>query len=147
MITFKELMEDNSNRLYRIWANMKSRVNNPTGTHKYYKGLDYHNDWEEYDTFEKWSLKNGYADDLEMDREDVTLGYSPSNCRWLSKSGQQRNKGIMANNSSGFRGIVNNNGTWRAKTKVDGKNVHIGNYPTKEEASKAFEDFTRNLMK
>lgn len=53
----------------------------------------------------------------------------------------------MATNSTGFRGIVNNNGTWRAKTKVDGKSVHIGNFPTKEEASKAFEQFTKDLIK
>lgn len=148
MIQFSDfLTEMNDNRLYRIWANMKKRVNNPTGSHRHYKGLDYHDRWEDFDTFEKWSLGNGYEEDLELDREDVTKGYAPSNCRWVSKEVQQRNKGVMSNNTSGHRGVHPHRDKWRATTKKDGKSVHIGIFDTKEEASMAFEKFTSGHIK
>lgn len=39
-----------------------------------------------YDIFEKWSLENGYTDTMTIDRIDSTIGYMPSNCRWITKS-------------------------------------------------------------
>lgn len=42
--------------------------------------------------FEEWSLANGYADDLSIDRIDPKKGYSPENCRWISFSKNCREK-------------------------------------------------------
>ena len=42
--------------------------------------------------FYNWSLDNGYNDSLTIDRIDNSKGYSPENCRWVTKEEQQRNK-------------------------------------------------------
>jgi len=145
---FKELIETelNNEQLYSVWANMKKRINHPTKTHKDYKGLSYSKEWEEFEGFYKWA-KSGYKKGLELDRIDVTKGYTPSNCRWVSKSVQQRNKDKMATNTSGYRGVTNNNGKWQAKSKIKGKDVNIFTFNTKEEASNAFEDWTKEQIK
>lgn len=36
-------------------------------------------------------MKNGYKDDLTLDRIDVNGNYEPSNCRWATKEEQFRN--------------------------------------------------------
>lgn len=36
-------------------------------------------------------MKNGYADDLTIDRIDVNGNYEPSNCRWATMQQQRRN--------------------------------------------------------
>ena len=48
-------------------------------------------EWENYVNFRDWALKNGYADDLTIERVDVNGNYEPSNCRWITKGEQSRN--------------------------------------------------------
>lgn len=42
--------------------------------------------------FKEWALKNGYADNLTLDRIDNNKGYSPKNCRWVSAKVQSNNR-------------------------------------------------------
>lgn len=42
--------------------------------------------------FYNWSMKNGYSDELSIDRIDNDKGYSPGNCRWTTNYVQQNNK-------------------------------------------------------
>lgn len=84
------------NRLYRIRHNMKSRcLNKNCHNRKYYggKGIkiceERSNDFE---TFEKRAIDNGYRENLQIDRLDNTKGYEPSNCRWVNKFDQEHNK-------------------------------------------------------
>ena len=85
-----------SERLYSIWINIKTRCNNPNSTNsKYYynKGITICEEWSSnYKVFESWSLSSGYNDSLTIDRIDNSLGYCPSNCRWVSYYEQNRNK-------------------------------------------------------
>ena len=43
-------------------------------------------------TFYNWSIKNGYNDNLTLDRIDVNGDYGPSNCRWTTMKEQENNK-------------------------------------------------------
>ena len=43
-------------------------------------------------TFYNWSIKNGYSDELTLDRIDVNGNYEPSNCRWTTMKEQENNK-------------------------------------------------------
>ena len=77
------------NRLYEIWAAMKRRCYNPhCDAYPYYgdKGVKVCPEWMEYESFRKWALANGYADDLSIDRIDSNSDYEPSNCQWIPMS-------------------------------------------------------------
>lgn len=82
-------------RLQRIYNSMKSRCNNPN--HIYYyryggAGIKICAEWNNNShTFYNWSLSNGYDAFLSIDRIDNSKGYSPENCRWVTKIKQARN--------------------------------------------------------
>ena len=86
----------NKKRLYNIWYNMKRRCyNKKNKDYKYYgeRGIKICDEWlNNYQEFEKWSLNNGYKDDLTIDRIDNNGNYEPKNCKWLSIQEQQFNK-------------------------------------------------------
>lgn len=82
-------------RLYRIWTNARYRCSNPNANnYKYYggKGITFCEEWNKFASFCKWSLNNGYEDDLTLDRVDVNKGYEPNNCRWVTMKDQTNNK-------------------------------------------------------
>lgn len=83
-------------RLYRIWADMKTRCNNPNFKHfKHYggRGIRICKSWENsFLAFSEWALEHGYLDNLTIDRIDVNGDYEPSNCRFITIQEQQWNK-------------------------------------------------------
>lgn len=82
-------------RLYRIWKAMRSRCNNPNvHGYKYYggRGISVCKEWNDFSSFSKWALSNGYENDLSIDRVDNDDDYNPSNCRWVDNFTQQNNK-------------------------------------------------------
>lgn len=87
--------EAHKNRLYKIWSGMKERCYRKKHTHyRDYggRGITVCEEWKnDYVTFRDWALKNGYRDDLTLDRIDVNGNYEPSNCRWISKKEQFKN--------------------------------------------------------
>lgn len=83
-------------RLYRIWTNMKTRCINPNDPHfeRYgRRGITVCDEWKnDFKAFYDWSMSNGYADDLTIDRIDNNGNYEPSNCRWVTVKEQNQNK-------------------------------------------------------
>lgn len=82
-------------RLYRIWSLMKNRCGNPNASNWMYyggKGVRVCKAWLEFDGFYRWALDSGYTDDLTLDRIRSSGNYCPSNCRWVTKAEQQRNR-------------------------------------------------------
>ena len=84
-------------RIRRIWYSMINRCHNPkqsnirTKLNYYDKGIRVCDEWREsFDAFHKWSIENGYADDLTIDRIDSDKGYDPSNCRWITHEENSR---------------------------------------------------------
>lgn len=83
-------------RLYRIWATMKGRCFIKShGAYKKYgaRGILVCDEWKnDFATFEKWAIANGYREDLTLDRIDSNGHYCPKNCRWVSIQEQNQNR-------------------------------------------------------
>lgn len=88
-------------RLYRLWANMIARCE--TESRREYKnyggrGISVCEEWRnDFTSFRDWAVSNGYdpklpTDKCMLDRIDNDGNYCPSNCRWVTRSEQNRNK-------------------------------------------------------
>ena len=82
-------------RLYRIWDNIRARTTRPSNT--YYKnyggrGVTLYPEWSQFKPFMEWALANGYTDEKSIDRKDNDGPYEPSNCHWVTRREQDRNK-------------------------------------------------------
>ena len=94
--TQKSIVISKHKRLYTIYSSMIARCRNPKSkSYPYYggKGITVFSSWKEnFESFVKWSLVNGYNDSLSIDRIDNSKGYSPDNCRWVELKEQFKNK-------------------------------------------------------
>lgn len=83
-------------RLHSIWQNMKNRCyHKKSNRYKYYgaRGIAVCSEWkDDFMNFYDWSMANGYADNLTIDRIDVNGNYEPNNCRWVDYKTQSRNR-------------------------------------------------------
>ena len=81
--------------LYDCWVSMKARCNNkrnPKFPSYGGRGITVCKEWEnDFCSFLEWSLKNGYDEQLTLDRIDNNKGYFPKNCRWTTRKVQQNN--------------------------------------------------------
>lgn len=89
VISTRESREANrKTRLYRIWSGIKQRCNNPNcNNYRYYgaKGIRMCDEWsKDFSAFKEWATKNGYADELTIDRIDPAKDYAPDNCQWIT---------------------------------------------------------------
>ena len=94
-------------RMYRSWADMRSRCNNsnhPAYKHYGDRGITVCEEWNNFENFFIWSMNNGYMDELTIDRIDVDGNYEPNNCRWTTRSMQNHNQ-RPKKHSTPFRGI------------------------------------------
>jgi hypothetical protein len=82
-------------RMYRIWCNMKQRCNGTKGENsiRYYagRGIKYQPSWEKFENFYE-DMKDGYADNLQLDRINKDGDYTKENCRWVSAKENCRNR-------------------------------------------------------
>jgi len=103
---------------------------------------------------ERWleSFNNFYTDmgdrpseNHSIERKDNNGNYEPDNCKWATKSEQQRNLRVRKNSSSGVKGVRLISWTnkfmrrykYEVRFYIDGKNKGIGTFDTLEDAAKA----------
>lgn len=81
-------------RIYKIWAKMKSRCECKSElSYRLYggRGIKLCEEWHDFLAFKDWSYRNGYAENLTIDRINVDGDYSPDNCRWVGWDVQANN--------------------------------------------------------
>jgi len=127
------LINKKRNRIYNIWSGIKSRCNSKSNTnYKYYggRGITICDEWKnDFMAFYNWCLKNGYNEDLTIDREKNDGNYEPDNCRWSTKCTQSRNiRTIRSNNTTGFKGVIfrKDRKKYYSRIQVNYKTIAIG---------------------
>lgn len=82
--------------LYWIWNTMNQRchnANNPSYENYGRRGVFVCKEWREsFLNFYKWAIANGWEKGKEIDRTNNEKGYSPNNCRFVTKSENNLNK-------------------------------------------------------
>lgn len=84
--------------LEKVWEAMMMRCGHHKGASEYqlskyaYRGITVCDEWRHFPTFEKWALDNGWEKGLQIDRVDNDKNYCPENCRFVTRSQNQRNK-------------------------------------------------------
>ena len=76
------------------------------------------------------------------------LNNNLENLRWITHSGNQRNKNKRNNCSSKYIGVswYKRDKKWRADIKIEGKKKHLGYFETEEEAHLIYEKKRNELM-
>ena len=134
--------------LHNRWKGMRARC--LTKTHKHYdryggRGITICKEWEKFPAFRDWAIANGFNENLEIERIDNDLGYSPSNCSWVTRSEQMLNRNKQSNTNFKYIGVNQiSNGSWRAMLRSKGKQIHIGLFETEIDAVKARNDYITN---
>lgn len=81
--------------LYKTWRGMMQRCRDPNSkAYRYYgaRGIDVCARWSDFAAFlsDMGEPPTGYM----LDRIDGNRGYSPDNCRWVTRSEQMKNRSI-----------------------------------------------------
>lgn len=117
-----------TSRTYSIWAEMKSRCNNPSKTaYPRYggRGITYCPEWEKYENFLR-DMGECPNSELSIDRIDNDKGYYKENCRWATMVLQCKNTtDDRVNNTSSVKGVHFSNNRWVASGTYSGKDYFL----------------------
>lgn len=100
-------------RIYQIWNGMKERCyNSKADCYKNYggRGVGVCKEWMNFEGFYEWAMRNGYDDNLTIDRIDSDRDYEPENCRWADKKLQANN--TRRNHRLTYKGVTRTMAEW-----------------------------------
>lgn len=128
--------------LYPCYTQMVARCEDKG--HKWYssyggRGIKVDPSWRGKGGFDKFVEDMGKRPEgYSLDRIDNNGNYTPSNCRWASKTVQSINQRPKSSNTSGYTGVIWNKarGVYQARIQLHGKGKHLGSFDNIEEAVK-----------
>ena len=102
---------------------MRSRCKNPKATkYEYYggKGIKVCKEWDEdFICFYNWSINNGWAKGLSIDRINGNKDYCPDNCRWTTYTMQNNN--LSCNHNITYNGKTQSIYAWAKELDISQK--------------------------
>ena len=139
--------------LYRVWKTMKGRCSNPNPNRPGYasyggRGIRVCERWAS--SFENFIADMGQRPTgMTLDRIDNDGNYTPTNCRWASRTLQQRNTRVRKDNTSGISGVTwfPRTNRWKARIVVNKKELHLGYFNKLIDAKHAREAAEREYWK
>lgn len=103
-------------KLYSVYKSMKERCYKSYASdhcRRRYRdrGITVCEEWRDsFKSFYNWSMSNGYAEGLQIDRINNDKGYSPDNCRWVTREVNMNN--MSTNRRLTFRGETRTYAQW-----------------------------------
>lgn len=144
-----------STAIYQTFVDMKSRCTNPK--HKRFKnyggrGISVCARWAEsmpkgFLNFLEDMLPT-YEEGLELDRKDNDSGYHKDNCRWVTRSQNNFNRGGKLNSSSKYKGVFwcNRTNRWISSITLHGKTKQLGAFIEEVSAANAYNIAAKSLF-
>ena len=140
-------------RIHAVWFSMRGRCENPADqSFKNYggRGIKVCERWQSFANFYA-DMGPTYAPGLTIDRRNNDGDYEPTNCQWLPRAEQSRNRRLatewkfksapISTNTSGIRGVSRNprGKGWVASICINRKQKRLGLFATKREAAQAYQ--------
>lgn len=123
---------------YDAWYGMITRCTKPNcRSYPYYggRGIKVCDRWLKFENFLADMGRrpgNGYS----LDRKNNDGNYEPGNCRWATKTEQNRNRRYASRPNP--TGVTKVKQRFLAQIGVDGKNIYLGTHATFEAANAAY---------
>ena len=112
--------------IYQRWNQMKERCYNPScKSYADYggRGIKMCDEWKDsVVSFAEWAFANGYKRELTIERIDNDGDYCPSNCKWIKRSEQPRNRRLCY--SITYNGKTKNLSDWCKELGLEYKRIH-----------------------
>lgn len=129
-------------KLRNAWYGMMRRCytdDRPDYHHYRERGITMCDEWlKSFDEFALWSLDNGVKLNLSLDRINNDKGYSPNNCRWVTKTTQNNNS--SQNITVTFRGEEKTIGEWAQELGIKYGTLYsrivVNNWPPEKALAK-----------
>jgi len=105
--------------IYGTWHAMLQRCENPNDhSYKDYggRGITVCDEWHDSVIFINWALASGWREGLTLDRIDNDGNYESSNCRWITRKENSRNK--RNNHLITFNGKTQTMAQWAEEVNI-----------------------------
>ena len=132
---------------YRRWMSMFSRCYSKAyqSSNPSYIGCYVCHEWRSFTAFKTW-MKTQDWQGKELDKDILIDGnkeYSPNTCQFVT--GKQNRAHSNSKQKKDSSGVDMVNGKYRARKRLNGKRYHIGTFNSKDDAIKAYKNFSLSV--